>query len=86
MIAEKLLQDPSILDIARENLERWQRQNGPSKPMEEWSILLESGNVRAIILALLRLDEEGMRLRSSSPFAGVLEDQERDLLFRAARR
>lgn len=86
MIAEKLLHDPVILDIARKNLERWRNENGPSKPMEEWSTLLESGNVRAIILELLRLDEEGMRMRSSSPFTGVLDEHERDLLYRAARR
>lgn len=85
MIAEKLLRDPAVLEKARENLRRWEQQNGPSKSMEEWSLLLDSGNVRVIVLALLRLDDEGMRLRSSSPFAGVLNEEERDLLFRAAK-
>ncbi len=79
MIAEKLLQDPQILKVARDNVERWQRQNGPSAAMEEWSKLLAEGNVRAVVLALLRLDDEGMRMRSSSPFVGVLDVVERDL-------
>lgn len=86
MIAEKLLRDPHVLDIARDNIRRWVEQNGPTEALEQWALLIESDDRAAILHALLRVDEEGMRLRSSSPFAGVLDDTERKLIFEAARK
>jgi hypothetical protein len=86
MIAEKILRDPRVLEIARGNLKRWGTLNGASATNSEWARLLEEGNARAIVIALLRVDEEGMRLRSSSPFAGVLDEAERELVYRAARK
>jgi len=86
MIAEKLLRDPRVLEIARNNLKHWEARNGPSAATSEWARLLEEGNARMIVLSLLRVDEEGMRLRASSPFAGVLDEAERELVYRAARK
>lgn len=81
MIAAKLLREPRVMHIARENLTRWVKRNGPTPALEEWVRLLEGGNLEAILTALVRVDEEGMRLRSSSPFSGVLSDAERSLFF-----
>jgi len=86
LIAEKLLHDPSIVEIARENLARWHEAQGDMPALREWQALLESGDRLAILRALLRVDEEGMRLRSSSPFAGVLSDFERGLVFEGSRK
>lgn len=86
MIAEKLLHDPHVLDIARDNIRRWVERNGPMEVLEQWARLIDSGDKVAILHALVRIDEEGMRLRSSSPFAGVLDDTERKLIFEAGRK
>jgi hypothetical protein len=85
MIAEKLLHDPHILDVASENIRRWSERNGATPALQEWERLLKTGDLRVIIHALLSVDEEGMRLRSSSPFAGVLDESERELVFKATR-
>jgi len=86
MIAEKLLRDPRVLNIARDNLKRWSERNGLSPAMGDWNRLIDGGDVHAVITALLRVDEEGMRLRSSSPFAGALDKEERELLYRSVRK
>jgi hypothetical protein len=86
MIAEKMLADPSVLAVAQDNLRRWLEQNGETPAIREWETLLQSGDRRAILVALLRVDEEGMRLRSSSPFTNVLNDFERNLVFEGTRK
>jgi hypothetical protein len=86
MIAEKLLRDPMILGIARENLAHWIATGADSPAIREWQRLVESGDKSAIVAALLRVDEEGMRLRSSSPFTNVLSDEERLLIYQEARK
>jgi len=86
MIAEKLLKDPSILAVAQENLARWRDAQGDSPAFQEWQHLLDSRDRSAILLALLRIDDEGMRLRSSSPFTNILSDFERSLIFEGTRK
>ncbi len=82
MIAEKLLHDPDgVLGAARENIRRWRERNGVMPALQEWERLLETSDLSAIVSTLVRVDEEGMRLRSSSPFAGVLNEVERALVF-----
>ena len=83
MIAAKILQDPAVLEIARENLARWRQQRGNIPALREWEDLIDTGDRLAILSALLRVDEEGMRMRSSSPFTGILTDEERDLIFQS---
>jgi hypothetical protein len=86
MIAERLLHDASVLATARENLARWRETQGNTPALQEWQDLLETGDHRAILMALLRVDEEGMRLRSSSPFTNILSDFERHLVFEGSRK
>jgi hypothetical protein len=86
MIAEKILRDPRVVEDARSALERWRATSGETPALREWAKLLESSDARDIVSLILRVDEEGMRLRSSSPFAGALDPAERDLIFKAARR
>ncbi|MDQ2680564.1 MAG: hypothetical protein M3Y21_06040 [Candidatus Eremiobacteraeota bacterium] len=86
MIAEKLLNDPSVLAIAQENLGRWREAHGDSPALQEWQQLLDTRDRSAILFALLRIDEEGMRLRSSSPFTNILSDFERSLIFEGTRK
>ena len=76
-IAAKLRADPSLLNIARENLDRWSQQNGRSQPYwDAWRRLID-GPFEDLLL-LLEDDSEHMTgMRQASPFAGVLTPRER---------
>jgi hypothetical protein len=86
-IARKLRETPDLWDIPLENLKRWRRSGAqpPSAQLEWERILRESGRER--VLALLESDsEESVRLRSSSPFTGILTEAERNEIFRRFRK
>ena len=78
LVVEKIDADPSLFRIAHENLRRWRRIRGRTLPpcREEWKELLKRpwSEIRDI---LLDESDEGQRLRSSHPFAGVLSEKER---------
>ncbi len=85
MIAAKLLRDPTLLEVARANIRRWTERNGASTATEAWRVLLERNDLADVLHAILRVDDEGMQLRTSSPFAGVLDQFEVELLAHAHR-
>jgi len=85
MIAAKLMRDPTLLEIARANVRRWSERNGATPAIEHWQSLLNRNDLAEVLYAMLRVDDEGMQLRSSSPFAGVLDQFEVELLARAHR-
>jgi hypothetical protein len=76
-IAEKLRKHPELLDIARENLDRWSAMGSRSQPyFDTWRGILEQPFEE--VLAVIGEDSPRMReLRQSTPFAGVLEPKER---------
>jgi hypothetical protein len=76
-IAEKLRARPALLEIARDNLNRWYASAGRSRPyLDEWRQILE--RPLEDVLSLIEQEDERMTaLRQSSPFAGVLEPAER---------
>jgi hypothetical protein len=63
------------IDIARQNCARWLARR-PHPAVLEWAALLNRpwSEVRQI---MLDESDEGQRLRSSSPFTGILTPQER---------
>jgi hypothetical protein len=65
---------------ARETCARWM-ESAPCPAVREWARLLE-GSWDAVRGVLLRDDEEGRRLRQSSPFTSVLSPRERWALYR----
>ncbi len=76
-----LVDERRVLMIAQKNLERWLASPAFAlhgrRALLEWKDILEScsgAEIRAIITADT---DEGQRLRSSSPFAGVLTLKER---------
>jgi hypothetical protein len=76
-IAEKLRAQPSLLAIARENLERWAATAGRSMPyIAEWTRILDLP-IQDLLRLIEQEDEEMTALRQCSPFAGVLEPKER---------
>ena len=77
LIAERL--SPTVRDHARDNLRRWaSRYPADKQPlwMREWADLL-AGDEDRLIEVLTSPSEEARRLRSSSPFAGVISPRER---------
>jgi hypothetical protein len=78
-IASRLRDQPGLMQIARDNLIRWSRQNANAPALircyREWQALLERP-LEDICQILDADSEEGRRLRVNSPFAGVLSPAE----------
>lgn len=68
------------LELARQTCARWHRQN-QTPAIAEWLEILD-GDWESIRSVLLDPEEEGRRLRQSSPFCGVLSPQERWAIYR----
>lgn len=80
LIAIKLEADPSLLERARSNISRWTKLRGMRPAYSEWEEILSSGMDR-ILRVLTSEDQASARLRSSTPFTGILSDAERIQLF-----
>ena len=78
LIAGKLRADPALVQHARVNLERWLRDcSERSRPaLLEWRALLY-GPLDELLSFLTSTQERAVRLRQSSPFAGLLTPEER---------
>jgi hypothetical protein len=76
-IAGKLRANPALLEIARENLNRWSIANGRSQPYwDAWREILN--RPMGDVLELIVEDSERMTaMRQATPFAGVLAPAER---------
>jgi len=76
-IADKLRLHPELLDIARDNLDRWTLAQSRSQPYwDAWRKILSRPLPE--ILSLLEEESETMTaLRQATPFAGVLDPAER---------
>ena len=85
LIAQKIRRDPELLQKARETLARWlgqARENDRSRDsLTEWQALLERP-LEEILSFIASDDEEPNRLRQSSPFAGILTEEERGEILR----
>lgn len=77
-IAAKLRDHPNLWRIPWHNLQRWETQMRRLPPaLVEWRQILQT-MPHEEILALLESDsEEAARLRSSTPFTGILTEAER---------
>jgi hypothetical protein len=86
-IADRIASGDGVpLRIAAENLARWRRLHGELSPAQsEWVAILDWPVPR--LLAMLRNaeDQEAIRLRSNSPFAGVIDQKLRIELLHEAR-
>lgn len=78
-IARRLRANPELIQIARDNLDRWSKRNADRPSLmaayEEWQQLLDLP-VEDVCAALTAETDEGQRLRQNSPFPGVLSPQE----------
>jgi hypothetical protein len=85
-IVQKISHDPRLLKKAKANLLRWSAKNDSPKPryLREWQEILEKP-WPAIAEMMTSMSEDATRLRSSSPFAGVLAEKEREQIYAAFR-
>ena len=78
-VAVKLEAQPQLLDIARANLQRWLAAR-PALPLRQWQRLLDTLSLRQLLDLLRSTSQEAVRLRQSSPFAGLLTPAERQAI------
>ena len=86
VIARKIERDPTLLAVAHRNIERWSARWKDETPawLKEWQEVLKQSwqHVAAVIT---EPSEHGARVRQSSPFAGVLTNEERWRIYEAFR-
>ncbi len=79
-VAEKMrLNSTEVLQIARQNLNRWLKNENLA--LHEWQKILDTKAPEEIIKIITQDTNEGQRLRSSSPFVGVLSELEREKIW-----
>ncbi len=82
MIAEKLRHAPNLWQVPQDNISRWKERNGHLPPsICEWEHILNTKTHEQILALLESESEESVRLRSSSPFTGILSADERAKIF-----
>ena len=76
-IVRKIHRQPKLYHRARRTLVRWERvKRACPPPLREWKLILKENDMNAVLRLVTRADEEGNRLRSTSPFCDVLTDRE----------
>lgn len=81
LVARKVLANPALLDKARETARRWRTTDGsPSLALSEWESIL-GGPADQIAQFLIEPSERATRLRQSSPFCGILTEDERRAIY-----
>ena len=78
-VAARLEAQPQLLEVARANLNRWLAAR-PAAALREWQRLLDSLPLPQLVQLLRSPEEEAVRLRQSSPFAGILSPAERQAI------
>jgi hypothetical protein len=86
VIASKIERDPALLAVPQNNIERWSARWGGDAPawLYEWKEVLKQPWSRVAAL-ITEPSERAARLRQSSPFAGVLSNEERRRIYETFR-
>lgn len=85
-IVQKISREPGLLDRAKANLKRWSAKSELPMPryLKEWQEILDQP-WSVIAEQITNMSEDASRLRSSSPFAGILSEAERAKIYAAFR-
>jgi hypothetical protein len=85
-IARKIDANRALLEIPKRNLKRWRKAKSGPLPMymDEWQQILDKP-WHYIAALITSFSDEAVRLRQSSPFAGVLTPKERKQVYDAFR-
>jgi hypothetical protein len=83
-IAIKLRAHPELLEVPKTNLKRWIQRQLPDVPkvMLEWQDILDYWPIDRILELLTSDSQAARRLRQSSPFCGILSEDERLEIFK----
>jgi hypothetical protein len=76
VIAERVSENPALLEVARTNLRRWVGRDGERLYWTEWEKILNSP-LEDILALMVSPSEKARWLRQSSPFCGILTPRER---------
>lgn len=77
LIAQKIRNNPALLSVATNNIARWKHQNDFPQPyLDEWLAHIAQG-LEHVLKFIVEESENAARLRSSSPFSGILTQRER---------
>jgi len=86
-IAARIRAHPEMMQIVRANVERWlgqEHEKGVASPaLLEWKNILKSQSVEQVLELICTETEEADRLRHSTPFCGILTEQERSAIFQS---
>ena len=81
-MARKIRREPKLFNRARRNIARWEKSfRGCPQPLQEWKEILRNNDMGTVLRIMTRADEEGNRLRQSSPFCGILTERERETIW-----
>jgi len=74
MVAERYREEPAqVIRFGLENLERWQKMGVDCDDFRIWEKLLRD-RPQSLVDVLCDPGEESVRLRQSSPFAGLISE------------
>ena len=78
LVVAKIDAQPELVEVGVRNLQRWIGQAGgrPNQCNVEWLNLIRTKPWSELRKILLQESDEGQRIRSSQPFAGLLTDEE----------
>ena len=83
-LAKKIDANRTLLQVGLDNIERWAKLHGDlPRAHEEWRNLIEGEPWEKLRDMLIEESDEGQRLRSSSPFAGIVTPAERERILAA---
>jgi hypothetical protein len=80
VVAHRLIANSQLIKKAASNLDNWLNVNPNESAWLEWRDILTNESVENIVKIITADTDEGQRLRSSSPFAGLLTKQERQII------
>lgn len=81
LIAEKLRANNDLINVARNNLKSWMQHGKDIEGVgawAEWKEILDKFSIDEVIEIITANTDEGQRLRSSSPFVGIVSQKERE--------
>lgn len=86
MVVEKIRHQPGLIDFVRNNLQRALSDpvlsDSCKEALSEWDQLFRFQPLDEVLNLLVENSEKGQQLRQSSPFWGVLTQEERRSVFR----
>jgi hypothetical protein len=86
LVAEKIRQQPELMDFVREKLNRSLSESRLSDSckdaLREWQTILSCLPLNEVLDLITQDSDEGQRLRHSTPFSGILSQRERMDVFR----